>query len=235
MELHRRAHKWAFPLGMLLVVLAVVGAVSLVRTAANGVRQQLNNPEERVFFETFLAKIIVHDPDPFDSPDSADDFSQLFDICLWSLTQDGNNTPQKFRQDKNDNLNLQIDKKTVDAEYMKLFNVSPPDYFTVEGNEFDFVWDAEHEYYLVPVTGTLPIYTPRVTDIKKTASQVRLTVDYIATNDFEVDAEWNITPAKPAKTMIITLYQRQDETYYVGAIQQQAGIDTVNNAPKISK
>jgi hypothetical protein len=230
MKQHKRAHKWAFPVGVILVLLAVVGAVSLVRLAAGGIQNQLT-PKDKARYEEFLANIIAHDPDPFDSPDRADDISQLIDICIWSLTQSDDAKPGDYPMD--DDGNLLIGQKIVAQEYKRLFGTEPPSFVSVEGSEFDFIYDADKERYLVPVTGMMSMYAPRVTDIKKTGSSVELTVDYLSYNDFTVDKQGYPVADKPAKIMIITLYEQPDSSLQVGSIRQPSGIEAAVGETKI--
>jgi len=239
---HRRTHKWAFPLGMILIALAVVGVVSLGRAAAIGIREKLDNPAEKKQYEEFLADIVVHDPDPFDSVQGVPDKNvpQLLDICLWSILQSDDNKPDQFTMD--DEGRMQVPKAKVEEAFQRIFGTLPPRHTTVEGVNFDFVYDPAKELYLVPVTAASLIYTPRVTDIKKTGSSIDLTVDYLAANDFKLDERGNLIEPEASKTMIITLVEKDDgkakknkknKQFYVHAIHQVAGVDVVPGAALI--
>ena len=234
---HRRTHKWAFPLGMILIALAVVGVVSLGRAAAIGIQEKRNNPAEKRRYEEFLANIVVHDPDPFDSVQGVPDKNvpQLLDICLWSILQSDNNKPDQFTMD--DEGRMQIPKAKVEEAFQTIFGTLPPRHTTVEGVDFDFIYDPAKEIYLVPITAALKIYTPRVTDIQKTGGSITLTVDYLAANDFKVDARGNREEPDASKTMIITLVEKDDgkkdkkskenKPLQVESIRQVAGVDVV--------
>ena len=236
---HRRTHKWAFPLGMILIALAVVGIVSLARAATIGIREKLNNPEEIAKYEAFLADIVVHDPDPFDSVQGVPDKNvpQLLDICLWSLLQSEDNTPDQFTMD--DEGRMQVPKAKVEEAFQRVFGTLPPRHATVEGVNFDFIYDPAKELYLVPVTAASLIYTPRVTDVKKTGSSIDLTVNYLLANDFKLDERGNLIEPEASKTMIITLIEKDDgknkknKQFYVHAIHQVAGVDVVPGATVI--
>ena len=239
MEKHKRAHRWAFPLGVILTALAVVGAATLVRLAAGGIRQQIQNPKEKLAYEEFLAKIVVHDPDPFDSVGAVPVGSvpQLLDICIWSILGGDDATPANIPTD--DDGNLLIDQEKVAAEFEKIFGKlgeQPLTHASVEGSDFDFVYDPEAKLYRIPVTGSLSIYSPRVTNIKKTGGAIELTVDYLVNNDFVFGA--NGRPEAPevaAKTMLITLYAQPDADYpyRVGAIRQTLGEDSVGGGARL--
>ena len=240
MEKHRRAHRWAFPLGVILTALAVVGTVALVRLAAGSIRQQLLNPKEKLAYEEFLKKIVVHDPDPFDSVGAvpAGSIPQLLDICIWSILGGDETTPVSFPTD-DDTGDMLIDQEKVAAEFEKIFGepLPPTSHASIEGSYFDFVYDPEAKLYRVPTTGALSVYSPRVISSKKTGGAIELTVEYLANNDFEFDDYGRPSvPPVAAKTMLITLYAQADEDYpyRVGAIRQTLGEDYAGGGARLS-
>ncbi|MDR0531604.1 MAG: hypothetical protein LBG83_06030 [Oscillospiraceae bacterium] len=227
----RRTHRWAFPLGMALVALAVVGLVALGRMAANGVQDIRENPKDKLEYEKFLSSIIVFDPDPFDSVESMPDKNvpQLLSIALWSILRDDSNKPEDIAYD--DNGSMIVTRKQVENRYQRLFGALPPRHATLEVGEMEFTYDQAREVYLIPATGSFELYTPSVRmPAKKTGSQIELIVDYLYFNDFEMDERGRrVLPPKPSKTMVITLFEVDDGsggTYYrVGSIRQPTGID----------
>ena len=211
MAKHKRAHKWAFPLGVILTALAVVGVVTLGRLAWGGIRQRIDNPKEKLEYEKFLTMIILHDPDPFDSVGAVSNgnIPQLLDISIWAILHPWNDTKPAAPPPTDDNGNMLIKEADVEAEYVKIFGEKPPRHASIEGSDYGFVYDPEAKVYLVPSTGSLSIYFPRVRPggIKKTGNTIELTVDYLVYNDFKLDGS-GLTPEDPdpAKTMLITLY-----------------------------
>jgi len=221
---------------VLLTVLAVVGAVTLVRMAVTGIRQQILHPKEKQAYEEFLAKIIVHDPDPFDDVRAVPmaNVPQLLDISIWSILREEGATPNSFPMD-DDTGDLRIAQERVETEYQRIFGELPPRHASIEGSDFDFIYDPEEEVYRVPVTGTLSIYVPRVTNIKKTGGAIELTVEYLAYSDYKIEHGVYVEPVEPAKIMKITLYAQADEKYpyRVGAIHQTVSPDYVAGGPKL--
>ncbi|MCL2300645.1 MAG: hypothetical protein FWC27_10935 [Firmicutes bacterium] len=226
MEKHRRAHRWAFPLGVVLTALAVVGLATLVRLAAGGIRQQLDNTKEKAMYEEFLATIILHDPDTFDSVGSVPDgrIPQLLDISIWAILNRIESAGALPPTD--DAMNMLIKEADVEAEFVKIFGQKPPTHASIEGSDFGFIYDPAEKVYRIPTTGSLSIYFPRVTNIKKTGGAIELTVNYLAYNDFKLD-DGGFSPEdpEPAKTMLITLYEQADPDYpfRVGSISEPPG------------
>ena len=234
---HKRAHKWAFPLGVILTALAVVGAVTLGRMAWGGVRQWRENPKETQMFEEFLAKIILHDPEPFDSVGAVPigKIPQLLDISIWAILRPGDDT--KPAATIKDGEGVIIKEETVEAEFTKIFGQPPAKHASIEGSDFDFAYDPAAKVYRLPVTGAFDIYFPRVTNIKRTGSSIVLTVDYLAYNDFKLeDGSFSPVDPEPAKTMLITLYAQADPDYpyRVGSITPPVGgQDSVAGGPRL--
>jgi len=220
---HKRAHKWAFPLGVILSALAVVGAVTLVVLLVNYIGQRVDPKIQE--YEKFLTKIILHDPDPFDSVGAVSNgnIPQLLDISIWAILQPGGDATPVVPPTDDEGYML-IKQEDVDAEFVKIFGQKPPRHASIEGSDYGFEWDPEAKVYRIPVTGTFNIYVPRVRPRpKKTGNAIELTVDYLATNDFELDPSGRyMEPAAPAKTMLITLYAQADPDYpyRVAAITQ---------------
>ena len=228
----KRTHKWAFPLGLLLVALAVVGAVSLANLAIGGIQEWLDNPAERAEFEAFLANVVARDPDPFDSPAAVqENVGQLMDIALWTLLRREDNTPADFLMDE-DGL-LVIPQAVAEEKFRLLFGIDPPAHATVEGDGFDFIYDPDEQVYRVPIAGELVIFIPRVVDISRTGGSVVLTVEYLTYGDMNLDGTNRPQELVPVKTMLITLNEQDNETvpWQVAQIRHPLGVDVAAGAP----
>ena len=63
--------KWAFPLGIVIVVLAVIGLVTVIIFAVRGIGSLTDNSDKFEKYEQFLSPVIMNDPDPFDDVSGA--------------------------------------------------------------------------------------------------------------------------------------------------------------------
>jgi hypothetical protein len=172
----RRTHRWAFPLGLLLVVLAIVGAVTLISMLTRGVQHLAENPAEVLQYEEFLRPIVEHDPDTFDSVEKANTL-QLLDISIWSLLR-ADPDAERYLSDSDDGA-IRIPQADVEVEFKKLFGKDVTKHATIEGADYTFEYDEATQTYRVPQTGTLSIYIPKVKSYKKTGNSVELEVDYL--------------------------------------------------------
>ncbi len=236
MEKNKRTHRWAFPLGVILILLAVIGLVSLGKMAIDGITYQIKNPKEKADYQAFLEKIVTYDPDPFDSVGAVptNNIPQLLNISIWSIIKDEETSGASPSRPSDDNGNQLLPQELVEKEFIKIFGEKPPTHASVEGSDFDFTYDPVAKVYLVPSTGSFEIFKPRIEKIEKNGSRIDLTVDYIDANLFNKD---NIENVKASKTMVITIYANPDGNgYRVGAIHQYMESDkddNLNDPPNI--
>lgn len=223
-QTHRRTHRWAFPLGLLLIALAVVGAVSLGSMLTRSVKQWTQNPKEIQRYEEFLMPIVEHDPYPFDSVEKANT-PQLLDISIWSLMRYDPDA-ERYLIDADDGYII-IPQADVEAEFKRLFGkeLSTAMHTAIEGADYAFEYDPAAKVYRIPQTGTLAIYVPRVKSYRKVGNSVELEVQYLSYSTIDWADAPDGVPVRPdpMKTMLITLYVGEDGSFTVGSIQQQAG------------
>lgn len=203
--------------GLGVLLLAVVGAVSLIITAGNKISDsvQAKNAEKYSAYEEFIAPVIMNDPDTFDDVTVADP-SQLISITIWSLL-DSNAEPDKYEYTDEGML---LPQKDVEEKFVSLFgNEVKVNHSNVDGGGIDFKYSEKKKAYLIPITGITPIYTPKVTDAKVKSNSIELTVGYLSSADWQQDSEGNMIAPEPGKYMKITLGKNSDESYFVRAIQ----------------
>ncbi|MDR1734328.1 MAG: hypothetical protein LBR73_05565 [Oscillospiraceae bacterium] len=219
----KRRHGYAFPLGFVLLVLAIIGAVFLLSKAGGVIKERIENPPEKAEYEAFLKYVVMDDPDPFDSVDNANP-QQLIDICIWSLTSKAKPGLYPTLSDGSEyDGSLVVKKEYVEQEFKRIFGEAGPQvHMSVEGSEYDFIYDDNAGAYYIPVTGQLAIYTPRVEKIEHKGDNIILDVDYIGMTDMNLADENQdglSDPSEPLKKMVITLYKNTEGGYYLGSIQ----------------
>ncbi|MDR1464540.1 MAG: hypothetical protein LBJ11_04490 [Oscillospiraceae bacterium] len=234
MEQRKKRRRWAFPLGLAIIALALVGTVTLVSLLSKQFNTWIDNPKEKQGYEKFLKNIIMNDPSPFDEVGRAN-MPQLIDICIWSLL-DSERMPKPKEFPPSEDGGVLIPAFEVDAEFARLFGPDvKPLHGTVQGSSYEFVYDQNNRWYSIPVTGMQPIYTPEVVRIDKQGSSVTLTVNYISTDDYRLDDAGNRQTAEPSKTMLVTLYA-SGNSYIVGAVhapENQKLPDEGTRAPEL--
>ncbi len=206
----------AFPLGLLAVVLAIIGAVTVVNFAVDKVQLLTDRTAEKAEYEKFLKPVVMFDPDPFDDLGQAD-ITQLLNSAVWALLTDETNS------DKYEYLEggLKVPQADIEAKFISLFGTEidiASMHTLLDMSVYDISYDSTLQCYIIPVTGVETAYTPKVFEIKEQGSTVILTVGYIGNEVWaQIDSPDSYVP-EPDKYMEITLRER-DDNYYIAAIK----------------
>ncbi len=213
--------KWAFPVGLLVVLLAAIGLATVVVAGVKGINTAIDKTKGYEEYEKILTPVVLIDPDSFDDVTSAD-MSQLMEISLWSLLKN-DVAPDTF---ESNDQGLSIPKSAVEEEFIDLFGTEvAPIHSTIEGYGIDFVYDNTTETYTVPLTGVTPIYTPDVVEVSKTTDTVVLTVACLAGNAWEQGENGEMVAPTPDKYIRITLRENEDNLF-ISAIQNTTAPET---------
>lgn len=213
----KRQNKSAAPLGIVIILLALVGAGCLAVLGFRGIRSIADNTKTRLEYQKMLTHVVMYDPDPFDDINDAN-FSQLIDCAIWELLGSDVST-NDLHYDESGRIILT--QESVETSFASLFGteVSIADkHATIEGYGYEFIYSETRRSYLVPVTGIMPLFTPKVVDVDKSKNSVVLTVGYLASGDWQQDDEGNFVEPVPDKYMKITVREK-DGKEYVSAIQ----------------
>ncbi len=210
----KSGHKMAFPIGLIVVVLATIGLITVVVAGVKGVNHFVDKSKNYEEYEEILTPVVLIDPDTFDDITKAQ-MSQLMEISLWSLLKN-DATPNAFTNNEN---GVSIPKKAVEDKFVELFGLEvTPVHGTIEGYGLDFVYDNTSETYTVPLTGVTPIYTPDVVDVSKKSDVIVLTVACISGNAWEQGENGEMVAPSPDKYLRITL-RENDGNLYISSIQ----------------
>ncbi len=217
--------KWAFPVGLIVVLLAAIGFATVVVAGVKGVGTAIDKTKGYEEYEKILAPVVLIDPDSFDDITNAD-MSQLMEITIWSLLKN-DVAPDSF---SSNDSGLAIPKSAVEKEFVNLFGTEvKPVHSTIEGYGIDFVYDNTSETYTVPLTGVTPIYTPDVVKISKTTDTVVLTVACLAGNAWEQGENGEMVAPTPDKYIRITLRENENNLF-ISAIQNTTAPETATTA-----
>ncbi|MBO4339306.1 MAG: hypothetical protein K5755_02075 [Clostridiales bacterium] len=227
---HNRTHKWAFPVGLIIVLLAVVGLVFIIVSSAKGISKAFDNSKQIEEYNKLLRPVVMNDPANFDDVTLADK-KQLADIAIWSILVD-ELTPQKYEYTDE---GMVIPAEDVEKKFHELFGKDTEmTHATIEGYGYTFTFDSAENNYVIPLTGIVPVYTPRVVDISKKGSATILTVGLLAGNEWAQTASGDMVAPEPDKYVRITLRADKDGTAYISAIQGTDAPETVTTAEALT-
>ncbi len=211
---HKGTHKLAFPIGMLVTILAAIGLVTVVFSAVKGIDGAIEKGQKLEEYEKLLTPVVLISPDTFDDVTKAD-MSQLVEISIWALLK-SDISPDTYESTGD---GLLIPKEDVEAQFVKLFGTEvTPVHSTIEGYGMDFTFDSAKGTYTVPLTGITPIYTPDVINKTTLPNSIVLTVACLAGDGWEQGENGEMKAPVPDKYLKITLREK-DGAYYISAIQ----------------
>lgn len=211
---HKGTHKLAFPIGMLVTILAAIGLVTVVFSAVKGIDGAIEKGQKLEEYEKMLTPVVLISPDTFDDVTKAD-MSQLVEISIWALLK-SDISPDTYESTGD---GLLIPKEDVEAQFVKLFGTEvTPVHSTIEGYGMDFTFDSAKGTYTVPLTGITPIYTLDVINKTTLPNSIVLTVACIAGDGWEQGENGEMKAPIPDKYLKITLREK-DGAYYISAIQ----------------
>ena len=229
----KKKSRLAFPLGMLIIIFAIVGIVATGKAGVSLFRDLTDNSAQKEEYEEFLRPVVMYDPDPFDDVRSAD-ITQLVNAAIWSLITQSNST-ESFAYSTGDNMGILIPVEPVTAEFIRLFGNEidiASQYDSIDMSSHDITYDSAQGGFIIPITSLEVAYTPEVYEIEKKANSIILSVGYIGSKAWaDVDSDKYVAP-QPDKFMKITLRQ-SDKGYYIASLQS-VNAQEVANAPTVA-
>lgn len=211
---HKGTHKAAFPIGLAVTVLALVGLSAVIVLISTGIKNLAAKNKDYSQYNKLLTPVVLIDPSGFDDITKAD-MSELIEMSIWSILK-SDISPDTYAVGEG---GIIIPEKDVGEQFKKLFGTEvTPVHTTVEGYEYEFTYDADAKTYTIPVTGIVPIYTPKVIEKKESAGKVVLTVALIAGEAWQQSADGSMVEPEPDKYIRVTL-RTQDGVQFISAIQ----------------
>ncbi|MBQ7101743.1 MAG: hypothetical protein IJN81_08920, partial [Clostridia bacterium] len=110
--------KLAFPLGLAVIILAVVGVIFSVGAGIDGIKDLTDKSEKKIEYETMLIPVVMYDPDMFDDV-SAANLDQLTVCAVWGVIKDESIYPGKYETDNSGNI--MIPAEEVNKKFAELF------------------------------------------------------------------------------------------------------------------
>ena len=223
--------KLAFPIGIIVLILAVVGAVSTVKFAADSIKKMADNTADKQKYEQMLKPVVMFDPDPFDDLKQAD-VSQLLNSAVWSLLMSDEGT-EKYPYSEGEVFGIIVPQEDIEKHFISLFgteiNIASM-HDSIDMSAYDITYDAALKSYILPITGIESAYTPKVYEIEEKGSSVILSVGYISNKAWVQVADDGYATPEPDKYMKITLRERSGGMY-VASIQAVDGQEVIGSMP----
>lgn len=212
-----RKNSFAAPLGAVILLLALVGAIFLISSAWKAIASALDNSSKRTELEELLYPVLMFDPIPFESVETADQIT-LLQSAIWAAVL--SDTSDKYNIELGETLT--VSQSDVDAAATRLFG---PDVELVHQTfgELDqsYYYSELDDAYHVPLYTQVGYYIPRITEIEKQSEELyTLTVGYVAPGNGVLVA-YETESSEPDKYMRYDLhYNKEKKQYYITALRE---------------
>lgn len=208
-----------FFIGLLVLVLALYGAVNAVLAVVHQIQLKNTVSEDYSAYSDYLTWVVGIDPAPFTDITRAN-YDDLLNIALCSLLSDEVKTGQFESTD----AGLIVPAAEVEAYFVKMFGTDVKIvHENVQGYGYQFTYDSAANTYTVPLTGVTPPFTARIESAKTTGGLVTLHVGFVGTSNIEVGINGEVSAAEPDKYCDITLKTVDDGFNLISIVSTTVG------------
>ncbi|MGN0976267.1 MAG: Ice-structuring protein [Gemmiger sp.] len=208
-------------LGAGVVVLVLIGLLTVVGWAVAGVRTALDDSDRKQSYADRLYGLVMFDPLPFEDVNSVD--QTLFkQAAIWGTVYQIQNSGaglDSYERDADTGCVI-LPQLEVDSYITSLLG---PGYVIEEGSfetaEMNYLYSEEKQGYLVPITGSVGLYTPQVEKITTRNGKTYVTVGYIPTANTNPTLSFT-TATEPTKYMDYVFERGEKRQWYLTALQE---------------
>lgn len=214
---NRRRHRWAAPVGLAVIVLAVVGFISVILGGFRLGARVIDNTKEKEMFAWKIYPLMIFDPAAFDDPNQLDGVF-LLKTALWKTLLENR---MKYSYNGDGMLVVPVSDLNVAAKSLYGDTVKLNHQTFSEGYEYYYIYDESVSAYLVPVMGQTAEYAPEVVRISRTEGAYTLLVGYLTPSTlWNMDTEGNLNETMPTKYMYYDLEKVGRDSYIITAVRE---------------
>ncbi len=170
-----RRNRYASSIGVALIVLAVVGAITLVSLSVDMTIRLFDRSGEIDELESFITPVVMFDPVPFDDVTNADE-NLIRLSSIWSCLL----SEKRGTYSNDDSGMLLLPASDVDVAAATLFGSSTViNHQTFGDFESTYYYDEVSGLYKVPVVGLTSFYIPYISEMDSQGDMITLTVGYV--------------------------------------------------------
>lgn len=215
----QRKNSAAIPMGIITIILAVIGLITVIIGVKNFVVKKLDDTEEKAKYEQMLRPVVMFDPDTFDDLTDAEP-TQLLYAAIWSLLEDEKGM-SNYSYYQGETIGIQVPQEDIEKAFINLFGNEidiASMHSQIDMSTYDISYDSALKAYILPITGVDAAYLPKVYSIDKQGSSVILNVGYIGYKAWADISGDQYSAPEPDKYMKITLRERSGGMY-ISSIQ----------------
>lgn len=212
----RGRRRWAAPLGLLILLLAAVGVVSLAVSGIRAVQKSQDDTALKEELYDFLLPVMQYIPSAFESVDGNQQDTLIL-AAIWRVT----NAEQIRQLQEKDSVSryasddlgrMLIPLEEINASYAVLFGEdAEPYHHTIgeEGMSFTFEYDPDEGCYHVPIVSSSSMYVPVIDTLKKKGDTIEVRVGYVLSTKIGIDDRGEEIPPTAADADYFQIYTVQ--------------------------
>lgn len=195
---HRRGkHRYAAPLGFLVLLFAVVGVIATIIGGVKLIIRSTDDTALRNELSLFLDPVMQMCPTPFEDAGDAEEQDTLMMAAIYDIAE-----TERIRQlrEKDDTCKYELEEtmwrmivpqKDVETSFAALFGKE-----TIRGHKTvgEAEYDAKKKCYYVPLTLSTSGYLPVLDTIKENDEVYTVRVAYVSGADVQIDERGNTIP-----------------------------------------
>jgi len=209
MQTKRKRRRYAAPVGGIFVVLALIGAITVVVASIQLTLRVLDNSSEKEEIQNIIRPVVMFNPAPFERVTDIEAIPML-QYCMWATLIEKYET-----YTYGENAELLVPASDLDVAGARLFGDEVKLQHQAFGDyENRYYYDAKDSVYNVPnLTTQMTVYRPQVEEIVKEDELYRVLVGYMAPN-----SAWNAGDQAPEKYMYYIM-NKVGNTYQIVAVR----------------
>ncbi len=198
-------------LGAVFSLFALIGVLSVVSGLVSFGQKQLDNSDEKKYYSNLLNTLVMYDPLPFESPESADQ-DLLLISSVWNAIM--NEDLSVYEKDEYEQTLLPT--VVVDKYFSGIFGTEYKlNHHTFTNDDAEFVYDEEKQTYTVPITSYPSGYSAEVAKIKNSHGTKVVTVGYLSAL-----TSWADTSERTVVKYVDYVFEKENSTYALKEIKE---------------
>lgn len=211
-------YKFAAPLGMVFVIMAIVGIITVAVFGMKYTSKIIGNDSAKQELEDIIRPVLMFDPVPFDKITDVSNLT-LLESAIWATLMNA----QEDAYANDEMLYKIIPTTDIDLTAAKMYGSEIKlEHQSFYNFDMVYQYDEELKAYHVPVQINLSLYSPKVLNINKKGDIYEIEVGYIPPgNVWSYDAKGKEKQLKPDKIMMYEM-KKVKNNYQLIAIKETA-------------
>ncbi len=231
----RGRYRYAAPVGLVVILLAAVGVVTLVTLGVQGIRRATDDTALKAEIFDFIEPLVQNAPVTAFTDVTAEQQDALILSAIWKLTSEETIRMQyekddvcRYAQTSDGTGRVILPIEEVNEAYASLYGPDAVPYLHTIGDEgggFSYEYKAEENCYYVPLSLLDSRYQAVSDTLTKKGGQYTLRVGFVPVTSIGIDQNGDTiepTPAMAEYFQLYTVEKTEDDSWKIVAVADDA-------------